>query len=128
MDQSLIAQKLRELADLFEEQAPQTQPKAVKATRSVPTEPEIVKATRPVPTEPEKQIELDIESTSKIELAADNNVGASLDDLRQGMAELIGSGKRDKVVAILAKLGVKKVSDIAEDKFTDAMDLINGAR
>ena len=52
----------------------------------------------------------------------------TLDDLRQGMAELIGSGKRDKVIAILANLGVKKVSDIEDDKFAEAMGLINGAR
>jgi hypothetical protein len=44
------------------------------------------------------------------------------------MAELIGSGKRDKVIAILANLNVKKVSDIEEDKFAAAMSLINDAR
>ena len=52
----------------------------------------------------------------------------TLDDIRQGLAELIGSGKRDKVLAILANLEVKKVSDISEDKYAEAMDLVNGAR
>jgi hypothetical protein len=52
----------------------------------------------------------------------------TLDDLRQGMAELIGAGKRDKVIAILANLNVKKVSDIEDDKFAEAMGMINGAR
>jgi len=100
MDQSLIAQKLRELADLFDQQV--VAPKVVKETKAVKIEP----------------------------AAAPMGVAAAptLDDLRQGMAELIGSGKRDKVIAILANLGVKKVSDIEEDKFAEAMGLINGAR
>jgi len=105
MDQSLIAQKLRELADLFDQQvaaAPKTEPKAVKETKAVKIEP----------------------AAAPIDVA----VAPTLDDLRQGMAELIGSGKRDKVIAILANLGVKKVSDIEEDKFAEAMGLINGAR
>ena len=105
MDQSLIAQKLRELADLFEEA---TKPKAVKEEA-----PKAVKASKP-----EKQLELELPTEPE----------TTLDDLRQGMAELIGSGKRDKVLAILAKLEVKKVSDIPEDKFSEAMSLINGSR
>jgi hypothetical protein len=107
MDQSLIAQKFRELADLFD-----------SFDKQVAAAPKALKVTKPVPTE----------SVSKIEIAADNDAAPTLDDLRQGMAELIGSGKRDKVIAILAKLGVKKVSEIDEDKFAEAMDLINGAR
>jgi hypothetical protein len=105
MDQSLIAQKLRELADLFDQQvaaAPKAEPKVVKETKAVKIEP----AAAPM----------------------DVAVAPTLDDLRQGMAELIGSGKRDKVIAILANLGVKKVSDIEDDKFAEAMGLINGAR
>jgi len=36
MDQSLIAQKLRELADLFDQQVtPKAEPKAVKETRTI---------------------------------------------------------------------------------------------
>jgi hypothetical protein len=101
MDQSLIAQKLRELADLFDQQT-EAAPKAVKQ--------------KPVKIEPE---------AAPIDVAA---APYTLDDLRQGMAELIGSGKRDKVIAILANLGVKKVSDIEEDKFEEAIGLINGAR
>ena len=103
MDQSLIAQKLRELADLFDQQI-----------TAAPTEP---KATKPKPV--------------KIEPAAapmDVAAAPTLDDLRQGMAELIGAGKRDKVIAILANLNVKKVSDIEDDKFAEAMGMINGAR
>jgi hypothetical protein len=108
MDQSLIAQKLRELADLFDSFDKQVEAAAPKAAKP-----------KPVPTEP----------VTKIEIAADNDVVPySLDDLRQGMAELIGSGKRDKVIAILAKLNVKKVSEIDEDKFEEAIGLINGAR
>jgi len=112
MDQSLIAQKFRELADLFEEQA------APKSSKS-----------KPVPTDQEKQTLIAIDkAVSKIILAADNDAAPTLDDLRQGMAELIGSGKRDKVIAILAKLGVKKVSEIDEELFPNAMELIDGAR
>jgi hypothetical protein len=107
MDQSLIAQKFRELADLFDSFDKQVEAAAPKAAKP-----------KPVPTEP----------VTKIQIAADNDEVATLDDLRQGMAELIGSGKRDKVIAILAKLNVKKVSEIDEDKFAEAMDLINGAR
>jgi SWI/SNF-related matrix-associated actin-dependent regulator 1 of chromatin subfamily A len=102
MDQSLIAQKFRELADLFDSFDKQVEAAAPKAAKPKPI--------------------------TKIEIAADNDVVATLDDLRQGMAELIGSGKRDKVIAILAKLNVKKVSEIDEDKFAEAMDFINGAR
>jgi hypothetical protein len=105
MDQSLIAQKFRELADLFDsfdKQIEAAKPKAVKETKAVKIEPE----------------------ASPIDVAA----APTLDDLRQGMAELIGSGKRDKVIAILANLNVKKVSDIEEDKFAAAMSLINDAR
>ena len=102
MDQSLIAQKLRELADLFDQQAVAfTEPKAIKP--------------KPVKIEP---------AASPMDVAA----APTLDDLRQGMAELIGAGKRDKVIAILANLNVKKVSDIEEDKFAEAMGMINGAR
>ena len=101
MDQSLIAQKLRELADLFD-QPVAAAPKAVKETKAVKIEP----------------------AAAPMDVAA----APTLDDLRQGMAELIGSGKRDKVIAILANLGVKKVSDIEDDKFAEAMGLINGAR
>ena len=108
MDQSLIAQKLRELADLFDSfdkqvaAAPKAEPKALKVTKPFPIEPE----------------------AAPMDVAA----APTLDDLRQGMAELIGAGKRDKVIAILAELGHKRVSDIGEDKFAEAMDLINGAR
>jgi hypothetical protein len=102
MDQSLIAQKLRELADLFDQQVVAfTEPKAIKP--------------KPVKIEP---------AAAPMDVAA----APTLDDLRQGMAELIGAGKRDKVIAILANLGVKKVSDIEDDKFAEAMGLINGAR
>jgi SWI/SNF-related matrix-associated actin-dependent regulator of chromatin subfamily A-like protein 1 len=111
MDQSLIAQKFRELADLFDQQ--------------VAAAPKAAKETKPVPSDPAKQIKLPLEpAAAPIDVAA----APTLDDLRQGMAELIGSGKRDKVIAILAKLEVKKVSDIEEDKFAEAMGLINGAR
>ena len=105
MDQSLIAQKFRELADLFDsfdKQVAAAAPKAVKETKPVKVEP----------------------AAAPIDVAA----APTLDDLRQGMAELIGSGKRDKVIAILANLNVKKVSDIEEDKFAAAMSLINDAR
>lgn len=101
MDQSLIAQKFRELADLFEQQAAPVEPKVVKS-KAVKIEP----AAAPI----------------------DVSAAPTLDDLRQGMAELIGSGKRDKVIAILANLNVKKVSDIEENKFAEAMGLINDAR
>jgi hypothetical protein len=117
MNQSLIAQKLRELADLFDEASPAVVKEAAPVVVKEAAQLKVVKATKPVPTEPEKQIELDI-----------NAADVSLDDLRQGMAELIGSGKRDKVLAILANLGVKKVSDIEANAFDEAMDLINGAR
>jgi hypothetical protein len=118
MDQSLIAQKLRELADLFDSFDKQVEAAAPKAAKP-----------KPVPTDPEKQTLIAIDkAVSKIILAADNDAAPTLDDLRQGMAELIGSGKRDKVIAILAKLGVKKVSEIDEELFPNAMELIDGAR
>jgi SWI/SNF-related matrix-associated actin-dependent regulator of chromatin subfamily A-like protein 1 len=106
MDQSLIAQKFRELADLFDSfdkqvAAASTEPKAIKP-KAVKIEPE----------------------AAPMDVAA----APTLDDIRQGLAELIGSGKRDKVLAILANLEVKKVSDISEDKYAEAMDLVNGAR
>ena len=99
MDQSLIAQKFRELAELFD-----SLDKQVEAAKP-----------KTVTVKPE---------AAPIDVAA----APTLDDLRQGMAELIGSGKRDKVIAILASLDVKKVSDIDKDKFAEAMGLINGAR
>lgn len=112
MNQTLIAQKLRELADLFDEQS-LTIIKEAQPPKPVPSKPiKTVQAVEPA------QIELELPTVPK----------TTLDDLRQGMAELIGAGKRDKVLSILSGLGVKKVSDIAEDKFEETMDLINGSR
>jgi hypothetical protein len=43
------------------------------------------------------------------------------------MAKLIGAGKRDQALAILAKLGVAKVSEIPEERFAEAMQLVKEA-
>jgi hypothetical protein len=117
MDQSLIAQKFRELADLFDsfdKQVAAANPYELKGPKLNPYEPKGPKL-NPVKVEP---------AAAPIDIAA----APTLDDLRQGMAELIGAGKREKVIAILANLNVKKVSDIEEDKFAAAMSLINDAR
>ena len=102
MNYTLISQKLRELANLFDEQ--ETKPVEQESTKPVEQEAKQPKATKPVPTDPEKQIELPGSTHT-------------LDDVRTSMAKLIGAGKRDQALAILAKFGVAKVSDIPEDKF-----------
>lgn len=114
MNHTLIAQKLRELAELFDEQSLAIIKDAVpsKPIKTVQAEAPKTKIVEPA------QIELELPTKSE----------TTLDDLRQGMAELIGAGKRDKVLSILAGLGVKKVSDIAEDRFDEAMSSINGSR
>jgi SNF2 family DNA or RNA helicase len=109
MNEKLIATKLRELANLFDmaEEAPAVEQEAPK------------QKAKPVPTDPEKQIELSIETT--------NQAGPTLDSLRNAMAKLIGAGKRDQALAILAKLGVAKVSEIPEERFAEAMQLVKEA-
>lgn len=120
MDYQLISQKLRELAYLFDEST-MTQHKDAESAKPVQAKPiKTVQAKAPEPVQ--------IEQIEQIELELQTPPETTLDDLRQGMAELIGSGKRDTVLAILAKLGVKKVSDIPEDKFGQAMAAINGTR
>ena len=52
----------------------------------------------------------------------------TLDHIRQAMAKLIGAGKRDRALEILAELGVKKVSEIGEEQFSQTMELVNEAR
>jgi hypothetical protein len=52
----------------------------------------------------------------------------TLDHIRQAMAKLIGAGKREHALAVLAELGVKKVSEITEEQFTQTVELINAAR
>jgi len=52
----------------------------------------------------------------------------TLDHIRQAMAKLIGAGKREQALAILAELGVKKVSEINEEQFSQTMELVNEAR
>jgi SWI/SNF-related matrix-associated actin-dependent regulator of chromatin subfamily A-like protein 1 len=100
MNEKLIAAKLRELANLFD--------MAEEAPKTVEQEAKPVKAIKPVPTDPEKQIELPGSTHT-------------LDDVRTSMAKLIGAGKRDQALAILAKFGVAKVSDIPEDKFASVL-------
>ncbi len=119
MNTKLIAAKLRELAELFEaneepiakiiDQANDKQLKAVEeATKSVEAA-KPVKAAKPVPTE------TSVKTVEPI----------TLDTIRQAMAKLIGAGKRDLALSILAKVGVAKVSEIPEDKFDFVMVAIN---
>jgi SWI/SNF-related matrix-associated actin-dependent regulator 1 of chromatin subfamily A len=102
MNEKLIAAKLRELASLFDlaEEAPK--PKADEQ-----------EAPKPKVTKPAKQVEIE---------------AFTLDHIRQAMAKLIGTGKREQALAILAELGVKKVSEITEDQFSRTMELVNEAR
>lgn len=60
--------------------------------------------------------------------AAPAPTAVTLDDIRGAMAKLIGSGKREAAVAILAELQVSKVSEIPEDKYALALEKINGSR
>jgi len=103
MDTKAISLKLRELADLFDtqEDGPIEEVKPVEEIKPV-------EKTKPV--EESKQVTY------------------TLDDLREAMASLIGSGKRDQAIAILQKAGVKKVSEIEKDQFADVMGAINVAR
>jgi hypothetical protein len=91
MNNVLIAQKLRELASLFDEVQEASKP--------------VQEASKPV-----------------------QEASITLDTIRVAMAQLLGEGKRDKVIAILSVVGVKKVSDLTEDKFAETMVQINDAR
>jgi SWI/SNF-related matrix-associated actin-dependent regulator 1 of chromatin subfamily A len=96
MDTTLIAQKLRELAALFEE---------------VPTS------------------KAEVAHEPKAEVAPEPKVQEpTLDDIRTAIAQLIGSGKRDKAVEIIKNHGAAKVSDIQPSHFASVMEAINGAR
>ena len=117
MNEKLIAAKLRELAELFdlvdqEAAAPkvveQKEPKVVEQK-----EPKAVEQEVPTPKKPAKQVEIE---------------PFTLDHIRQAMAKLIGAGKRDRALEILAELGVKKVSEIGEEQFSQTMELVNEAR
>ena len=111
MNEKLIAAKLRELASLFD-LAEQEEPKAKAVEQE---EPKAVEQEEPKPkvTKPAKQMEIE---------------AFTLDHIRQAMAKLIGAGKREQALAILAELGVKKVSEITEDQFSQTMELVNEAR
>ena len=106
MNEKLIAAKLRELAELFEGMEPTA--KAVEQE-----EPKTVEQEVPTPKKPAKQVEIE---------------PLTLDHIRQAMAKLIGAGKREQALAILAELGVKKVSEIHEEQFSQTMELVNEAR
>lgn len=110
MNEKLIAAKLRELASLFDLAEEETKAKAVEQE-----EPKAVEQEEPKPkvTKPAKQMEIE---------------AFTLDHIRQAMAKLIGAGKREQALAILAELGVKKVSEITEDQFSRTMELVNEAR
>jgi hypothetical protein len=144
MNTKLIAAKLRELAELFEaneepiakiidqaneepiakiidqaneepiakiiDQANDNQLKAVEEAAKLVEATKPAKAVKPVPTEPSKQMPIE---------------PITIDTIRQAMAKLIGSGKRDLALSILAKVGVAKVSEIPEDKFDFVMVAIN---
>ena len=109
MNEKLIAAKLRELAELFdvvEQEA--AAPKVVEQK-----EPKVVEQEAAAPKKPAKQMEIE---------------PLTLDHIRQAIAKLIGAGKRDRALEILAELGVKKVSEIGEEQFSQTMELVNEAR
>jgi hypothetical protein len=112
MNEKLIAAKLRELASLFDlaEEAPKPKADEQEAPKPKADEQE---APKPKVTKPAKQVEIE---------------AFTLDHIRQAMAKLIGTGKREQALAILAELGVKKVSEITEDQFSRTMELVNEAR
>ena len=110
MNEKLIAAKLRELASLFDLAEEETKAKAVEQEEPKAVEQEEPKAKV---TKPAKQMEIE---------------AFTLDHIRQAMAKLIGAGKREQALAILAELGVKKVSEITEDQFSRTMELVNEAR
>ena len=98
MNNVLIAQKLRELASLFDEVQEAFKP--------------VQEAFKPVQ-----------EASKPVKEAS-----ITLDTIRVAMAQLLGEGKREKVITILSTVGVKKVSDLTEDKFAETMVQINDAR
>ena len=115
-----IAAKLRELASLFDLAEEEPKAKAVEQEEPKAVEQEEPKAKaveqeepKPKVTKPAKQMEIE---------------AFTLDHIRQAMAKLIGAGKREQALAILAELGVKKVSEITEDQFSRTMELVNEAR
>ena len=110
MNEKLIAAKLRELASLFDLAEETTKPKAVEQEEP---KPKAVEQEVPTPKKTAKQMEIE---------------AFTLDHIRQAMAKLIGAGKREQALAILAELGVKKVSEITEDQFSRTMELVNEAR
>ena len=110
MNEKLIAAKLRELASLFDLAEETTKPKAVEQEEP---KPKAVEQEVPTPKKTAKQMEIE---------------AFTLDHIRQAMAKLIGTGKREQALAILAELGVKKVSEITEDQFSRTMELVNEAR
>ena len=107
MNEKLIAAKLRELAELFD-LVEQEAPKAIEQEA-----PKAIEQEAPTPKKPAKQVEIE---------------AFTLDHIRQAMAKLIGAGKRDRALEILAELGVKKVSEIGEEQFSQTMELVNEAR
>ena len=110
MNEKLIAAKLRELASLFDLAEETTKPKAVEQEEP---KPKAVEQEVPTPKKTAKQMEIE---------------ACTLDHSRHALAKLIGTGKREQALAILAELGVKKVSEITEDQFSRTMELVNEAR
>jgi hypothetical protein len=112
MDTTLIAQKLRELAALFEEVPTSKAEVAHEPKAEVAHEPKAEVAPEP-----------------KAEVAPEPKVQKpTLVDIRTAIAQLIGSGKRDKAVEIIKNHGAAKVSDIQPSHFASVMEAINGAR
>jgi hypothetical protein len=101
MNEKLIAAKLRELAELFD------------LVEQEAAAPKAIEQEAPTPKKQAKQVEIE---------------AFTLDHIRQAMAKLIGAGKRDRALEILAELGVKKVSEIGEEQFSQTMELVNEAR
>lgn len=138
MNEKLIAAKLRELAELFEGIEPiakvigQENDKQLKAIEQKVAEQEAPKVTEqevPKAADQEAPKAVDQEVPKAKNQAKQMEIEPfTLDNIRQAMARLIGAGKRDRALAILAQIGVAKVSEITEDKFDQTMELINETR
>ena len=123
MNTTLIATKLRELADLFE---------GVTIDTPIIAQPAEEKRTKAKP-EPENKAKAEPENKAKAApepeyVAEAETESITLDDLREAAAKLIGSGKREMVLSILKDFNANKISEILESEYSLAMARLKEAK
>lgn len=98
MNHAAIAAKLRELADLFDAQPTVNAEPEAKPVEALP---------QPKTTESPKVVE--------------EKTAATIEQVRESLAQLIDAGKREAAMKILKDHGANKVGELVEDKFASVI-------